>query len=134
MIAVDSSVVIAAFSPQSTGYVASQKALRRKPRLPAHSVLEAYSTLTKMPPPFRASPHSVLEYLRALLSEPVLTLAAADLPRLVEQAVEGGVIGGAIYDALIAATAKRAGATLLTRDRRALRTYQAVGAEAELVE
>ena len=41
--------------------------------------------------------------------------------------------GGAIYDALIAWTAKRAGATLLTRDRRAVRVYEAVGVRFDLV-
>ena len=39
------------------------------------------------------------------------------------------LIGGAVYDALIAATAREAGATLLTLDARAVRTYRAVGAD-----
>jgi predicted nucleic acid-binding protein len=44
-----------------------------------------------------------------------------------------GVTGGAVYDALIAATVKHAGAKLLTRDRRALRTYQVIGVDHELL-
>jgi predicted nucleic acid-binding protein len=134
VIAADSSVIVAAFSESATGHEGSVKALRRKPRLPAHSLLESYSTLTRVPPPVRATPRSAWSYIQALLHEPPLTLSAADVPKLIEQAVAGGVIGGAIYDALIGATAKRAGATLLTRDRRAFRTYQAVGADAELVD
>jgi len=43
------------------------------------------------------------------------------------------LIGGARYDALIAETAKRAGAQLLTRDRRALSTYEKIGVRYELV-
>lgn len=53
--------------------------------------------------------------------------------RLVEQAVAARLTGGAIYDALIAATANHAGATLLSRDRRAAATYEALGVEYELV-
>ena len=41
--------------------------------------------------------------------------------------------GGATYDALIGATAAGEGATLVTADRRALRTYALVGADVELV-
>jgi len=41
--------------------------------------------------------------------------------------------GGAVYDAIVATTARSAGATLLTLDQRALRTYQLVGAAYTLV-
>jgi predicted nucleic acid-binding protein len=41
--------------------------------------------------------------------------------------------GGAAYDALIAATALRAGASLVSLDRRALATYQTVGVGFELL-
>lgn len=134
MIAVDSSIIIAAFIESSIGHEASVKALRRKPRLPAHAILESYAALTRLPPPVRVTPRSAWDYLRALLHEPALVLSAGDVAKLLEQAVAGGVVGGAIYDALIGATAKRADATLLTRDRRALRAYQAVGVETDLVE
>jgi hypothetical protein len=43
------------------------------------------------------------------------------------------VIGGAVDDALIAAGAQQAGATLLTLDVRAARTYRAVGADARVI-
>ena len=41
--------------------------------------------------------------------------------------------GGAIYDAVIALTVKRAAATLLTRDRRAVRVYESVGVQFDLI-
>ena len=41
--------------------------------------------------------------------------------------------GGAIYDAVIAWTAKRAHATLVTRDRRAVRVYESVGVRFDLI-
>jgi predicted nucleic acid-binding protein len=43
------------------------------------------------------------------------------------------VTGGATYDALVGSTAKAAGATLLTRDRRAVRLYDLLQVECELV-
>lgn len=48
--------------------------------------------------------------------------------------MRGGLAGGSVYDALIAWTAQRAGATLLTRDRRAVRVYEVLGAPFELVQ
>lgn len=52
---------------------------------------------------------------------------------LLKQSASAGIIGGAIYDALIAATAKHAGAILLTRDRRAVATYERIGVQYELL-
>lgn len=43
------------------------------------------------------------------------------------------VTGGATYDALVASTAKAAGATLLTRDRRVVRKYDLLQVEYELL-
>jgi len=54
--------------------------------------------------------------------------------RLALNRLEGlGISGGATYDGLIAMTAAAEGATLVTADRRALRTYALVGADVELV-
>ncbi len=44
-----------------------------------------------------------------------------------------GFGGGRIYDGLVAATSRAAGASLLTRDRRALPVYELVGCTAELL-
>lgn len=44
-----------------------------------------------------------------------------------------GIGGGAIYDALIAESARLAGATLVSADRRAAATYAAVGVEVEFL-
>jgi len=50
----------------------------------------------------------------------------ADLPRL-------GIVGGAVYDAVVAATALRHGLTLRSLDRRATPTYDAVKVAYELI-
>jgi predicted nucleic acid-binding protein len=44
-----------------------------------------------------------------------------------------GVIGGAVYDALIAETARAHGATILTLDRRACITYDRIGVSYQLI-
>ena len=49
--------------------------------------------------------------------------------RLLDLAAAEGITGGAVYDAIVAATAVEGGATLLTRDRRAVETYRRVGAD-----
>ena len=56
---------------------------------------------------------------------------AHDIAR--EAVADRGITGGAVYDALVAATAMNAKATLLTRDHRAARTYEAVGVRYRLI-
>jgi predicted nucleic acid-binding protein len=75
----------------------------------------------------------VAEFLRERFRTPLLTLPPNRHLRLIEQAVAAGLAGGAIYDALIAVTASHAGATLVSRDRRAAATYEALGIAYELV-
>lgn len=52
---------------------------------------------------------------------------------MIDRLVSLGITGGATYDAVIGATVKHAGATLLTRDRRALTIYERLGVEVEFV-
>ncbi len=45
-----------------------------------------------------------------------------------------GIAGGAVYDALVGATARRNGLTLFTRDRRAKGTYDALGVRVTFID
>ena len=45
-----------------------------------------------------------------------------------------GLAGGTVFDALVAEAARARDRTLLTRDRRATRTYDAIGVRVEFVE
>jgi toxin FitB len=56
-------------------------------------------------------------------------LTTALVPRL----ARFGIGGGAAYDALIAVTAAHAGASLITRDRRALTTYRLLDIDVEML-
>ena len=133
MIAVDTSVVVAAFASWHEGHDAARDALAMNPRVPGHVALEAYSVLTRLPPPHRAPSDVVATFLSDRFREPWLGLPSDEHRELVQRASAHGVTGGALYDALVGAIAKHAGATLLTRDRRASRTYEMIGATFQLV-
>ena len=133
MIAVDTSVVVAAFATWHQGHEAAVSALARRPRLPAHALVESYSVLTRLPAPHTATAPTVGEFLRDRFSAAPLILPAKVYWRLLDTAQAAGISGGAIYDALIAATARNANAILLTRDRHAVATYEKIGARFKLI-
>lgn len=133
MTAADTSVLVAAFASWHEGHESAREALRPGTRLLAHVAVETYAVLTRLPSPHRAEGSVVAEFLRTRFTEPPVGLEAAEYLRLVEQAPHREIVGGAVYDAVIGTTAAATGHTLLTRDRRATRTYQAVGARFEFV-
>jgi predicted nucleic acid-binding protein len=133
IVAVDTSVVVAAFASWHEGHRSAVQALARAPRVPAHVLFETYSVLTRLPPPHRAPPGIVAAFLAERFPEAPLTLPPRAYPRLIAQAAKAEVTGGSLYDALVAATVARARARLLTRDRRAVPTYERLGIEYELL-
>jgi predicted nucleic acid-binding protein len=135
VIAPDSSVVIAAFAQWHPAHQASRAAiLGEERRLVGHAAFEATSVLSRMPEPYRMMPTVVMEALERISSPPWLTLDAAAQHSCLRRAVAEGLSGGALYDALIAATAREHGVTLLSADRRAWAAYEAMGAEVSYVE
>lgn len=127
MIAVDSSVVVPAFASWHAGHAAADALLAENPELIAHAALETYSVLTRLPAPHRAPPPIVRDYLVERFPEPWLSLTATEQRAFFERLPELGLSGGAVYDALIAATASSRDAELVTLDARALETYRRVG-------
>lgn len=100
----------------------------------AHARLETYSVLTRLPPPRRDAPRLVLEVLGSFFPADRTLVPSDRLARtLVDRCGERGIVGGAVYDALVALTTAEADATLLTRDQRAARTYRALGVSFELL-
>ncbi len=135
MIAIDSSVAIAAFGEWHTLNEAARFLLDEAEgvTLPVHALLETYSVLTGFPPPHRAPPGLVLTWLE----ERFPTILPPPPPRqqrdLLRRLVGAGRIGGAVYDGLVALTARRSGATLVTADRRAAAVYETIGVEFRLL-
>ena len=129
----DTSVAVAAALPWHEAHAVARSALRRKTPLVAQVAVEAYSVLTRLPPPQRVPAAIARDYLKETFSFPPLVLAPGGYTRLLELAAAEAVTGGAVYDALVAATARDAGATLITLDRRAVVTYQLVGVDYKLL-
>ncbi len=133
MTAIGTSVAVAAFATWHESHALAARTLSKKPRLIAHVALETYAVLTRLPPPHRAPANLVLDFLDANFPGGALTLPGDEQRRLVRDAVARGIAGGAIYDALIGATARHAREQLLTLDRRAIATYEMIGADARLL-
>lgn len=122
----DTSVLVPALVSWHVAHDEARAALAEVQALPAHVVLETYSVLTRLPGAQRLDAGTAAAALRAL-PWPVVALGAAEHVPLVEQLATAQVVGGATYDALVAATARAHDFTLLTRDRRARRTYELLG-------
>lgn len=88
----------------------------------AHSLAELYSVLTSLPLSPPVSPRQAAQMIRQTLLPhvQVLALESEDYVDLIDRLSEAYLMGGITYDALIAETARKAGArhlvTLNTRD------------------
>lgn len=101
--------------------------------LAGHAWFETFSVLTRLPAPARRDARQVVAVLdhnfprTTFLSADEAADLAARLPAL-------GVVGGAVYDALVGQAASTVGLRLLSRDRRAAASYRAVGAAVEYMD
>jgi predicted nucleic acid-binding protein len=121
----DSSVVIAAFASWNRHHDAAIEALAENDvrDLLAHTELESYSVLTRLPEPFRAEPALVAEYLHRDYPGRRMALSERERRGLVRRLASLSIAGGAVYDAMAAATAAQHGHGLLSCDRRAASVY-----------
>jgi predicted nucleic acid-binding protein len=134
LIAVDTSVVIAAFASWHEGHVRSAAVLAKRPRVPAHVLVEACSVATRLPPPHRAPCTLIGAFLRETFRDSPMLLPPREHARFVQEAAGLEISGGSIYDALVAATARHSGACLFTRDRRAVLIYDRLRVDYEIVD
>lgn len=75
----------------------------------AHSLAEVYATMTRLPGRNRLSGDQVLLFLENIRERLMLiTLTGDEYHASIKEAAETGVIGGTIYDALIARCALKA--------------------------
>jgi len=93
---------------------------------------ETFSALTRLPPPARRTPAVVARLLAQNFPE-TRFLGVERAAAVLRSLSDGGLGGGSVYDALVAATAVEHDLWLVSRDRRALDTYRAFGAEVELL-
>ena len=130
---VDTSVAVAIVLADHDGHAETVAAVRGlRLGLAGHAWFETYSVLTRLPPGSRRSPRDV----RAILEHDFPATRHLDsgaLDDLGRELAQLGIAGGAVYDALIGAAARAQGLPLLSRDRRARPTYDALGVEVHLI-
>ncbi|MGF1665269.1 MAG: PIN domain-containing protein [Acidimicrobiia bacterium] len=129
MRAVDTSVIVPALLQWHDAHEDCRYLLEGA-MVPSQALLESYSVLTRMPGGVdsRLASEVVLERLA-----PLEMAQTSSMGETIRRLVGAGVSGGAVYDGLIGLTAAAGGCRLLTRDRRAARTYEALGVDYELL-
>jgi predicted nucleic acid-binding protein len=131
--ACDTSVLVAAHLAQHPRHDAALAAVNDTvDSVPAHALLECYSVLTRLPGADRLDGRAVAASLQVLELVP-LALPARQHIRTIELLAGAGIHGGAVYDGLVAATARHHGCTLVSLDRRARATYDVVGVRYTIV-
>lgn len=116
-------MLVAAFARWHEGHRRAAAALAEVDALVDHTVVETYSVLTRLPPPRRVPPALITRFLDHHFPAELPRLPGIESGQVLAVALASGISGGAVYDLLIALTAARAEATLLSLDRRATSTY-----------
>ena len=132
--AVDTSVAVPALDASHAAHRACRSAaMRYRPALAGHAAFETFSVLTRLPGAAR------VEASTASRDPSVWPFpsGAGSLPEqheaLIDRLAELEIVGGTVYDALVAEAARVDGRILLTRDERARRTYERIGVRFEIV-
>jgi predicted nucleic acid-binding protein len=124
---VDTSVAVALSMADHEHHEETFSALEgRRLGLAGHAAFETFSVLTRLPPPARRTPATIAALLTANFPA-TRYLGARAAAALFAELVEIGISGGAVYDALVGAAARESELVLVTRDRRALEIYRALG-------
>jgi predicted nucleic acid-binding protein len=130
----DTSIAVAALLSDHPAHKVASEALTACRTTIAHVAAETYSVLTRLPPPHRAEAATAAEALAKRLPRAHVTLGANHHAGSPKRLAAAGIGGGATYDGLIALTAIEHDLELVSRDRRAARTYRALGARFRLIE
>jgi toxin FitB len=132
-LAADSSVTIAAILADHEAHDLAEEALRETDTTIAHVAFETYSVLTRLPPPLQLAADTAASIVHDRLPQPLATLDAEAHASGLARLAAAHVSGGATYDGLIALAALEHDLELLSRDRRATRTYRALGVRFQLL-
>ena len=131
--AVDTSVAVAAVDASHSAHQLCRRVVvERRPGLAGHAAFETYSVLTRMPGALAVDSSTASTLLDRVY--PVVHWLKPDAVQpLLARLGQVGIVGGAVYDALVGEAARVNDCTLLTRDLRAKRTYDLLGVTYELV-
>jgi predicted nucleic acid-binding protein len=135
VIAIDASVAVPALSAGHPDHATAHAVVAaERPVLPAHAAIETYAVLTRLPAPAGVPALIAADLVVGNFGGRILHLPDDELCALLGRLAAAGITGGATYDALIGATARAAGATLVTSDRRASPTYDKVGVDVRMLD
>ena len=114
----DSSVLVPVFYGDHVHHAASLEVFTRFSKMEAgcgaHSLVEVYSTLTRMPGKHRISGDQAILFIGNIWERlTVIGLTPDEYADMLQSSSERGIVGGTIYDALLAACAMKAGAKKL---------------------
>lgn len=129
----DSSLVIPFMTAWHEAHALARSRLAQVRRLPAHVLAESVSVLSRLPGGGAVDAREALRQIVVAFPEEMPSLSGPEYLRVLTRLTDAGLGGGAVYDGLVGGTAAAARLVLLTRDRRAVPAYAAVGAEVELV-
>ena len=130
MTVVDTSVVVAAITASDSVVLSRCRAALDASSAPvAHVLIESFSVLTRLPPPWRLRPDAAHAFLSSAFPDPPIALSSRGYWFVIGTMAGEESAGGKVYDAVVARTAFEAGQVLLTRDVRAAQTYGLMEAE-----
>jgi predicted nucleic acid-binding protein len=113
----DTSVLIPVFMEDHEHHEASLAAFvaadKKQACCAAHSLAELYSVLTRLPG-YRLSGEQVLLFLEAIEEHlTLITLDSREYHSAIREAAGAGIVGGMLYDALLARCARKAAAEVI---------------------
>ena len=114
----DTSVLVPVFYGDHVHHAASLDVFTRFDKANAccgaHSLVEVYSTLTRMPGKYRISSEQGMLFIGSIRERlSIVGLTGDEYPEMLQTYADLGIVGGAIYDALLAACALKTGAEKL---------------------
>lgn len=130
---VDTSAALALAQRENPFHLAARARLGTCRRgMSGHAAVELLSVLTRLPPPHRLSPVAALRLEETNFPDSRF-LSATDTRDLLREFADTGLAGGALYDGLVGAAARKHKLPLVTCDRRAEPTYRLLGVNYELL-
>lgn len=132
--ACDTSFAVAALDSTHEAHSACRRVLvQRRPALAGHAKFETYSVLTRLPLPLRLNATQASSVLVAAFPA-ACWLDARASGKLFQRLADLDIVGGSVYDALVGQAASTNRRILLTRDRRAERTYRLLDVHYQFVD
>ena len=133
-ITADTSILVASFASWHEHHEIAFSAISSIDAVVAHCLLETFSVLTRLPAPHRMAPGIVASFLDHNFPKyAVFALPPTEQRKLISTCAARGLAGGAVYDALIAATCAHHDLKLITLDERARQTYALLGVAHDLL-